>query len=147
MHSALAAERGLDLLTTADHARAARAGHTRRAAATAAPQEDAIAIRLARPADGPALARLAALDDHAEQADRLAGMAGEPWDRGILVAEVDGTVAAALVVQDGTIVADPFRRTALLVDLLRLRAEQLTGRSWLATALPRAAAVLHPRLH
>jgi hypothetical protein len=146
MHPALAAERGLDMLTTATHARAAHAAAHPRDAAVAA-DEDAVAIRLARPADAPALARLAALDDQPEQAERLARLAGEPWAGGVLVAEAGGSVAAALAVADGVVVADPFRRTALLVDLLRLRAEQLTGRHGTFAALPRAAAILHPRLH
>jgi hypothetical protein len=161
MHPALAQERGLALLATAAHARAGREArsHTAEAAADAqarhgdaatAPRlaaEDAVAIRLARPADAPALARLAVLDGQAEVADRLSRLACEPWEGSVLVAEAGGAVAAALAVEDGVAVADPFRRTALLVDLLRLRAEQLTGRHGILARRPRVAAVLRPRLH
>src|SRR5688572_4177491 len=89
MHPALAAERGLDLLNTAANARAAHAAthapeRARPERARPDAEADAVAIRLARPADAPALARLAALDDHAEQAERLARLAGEPWSGGVL---------------------------------------------------------------
>jgi hypothetical protein len=152
MHPALAAARGIELLATADHARAARAARAAaapdRPAPAEAPAEAAVAIRLARPADARALALLAELDGQEERADRLAHLADSPWEGSVLVAEADGAIAAALAIDDAVVVADPFRRTATLVDLLRLRAEQLTGRSVRAHGLPRlAAAVLHPRLH
>jgi hypothetical protein len=151
MHPALAAERGLDLLTTAENGRAARAAKhpEERAVHTAEPLagEDSVAIRLARPADAPALSRLAVLDGQAEAAEHLSRLACEPWEGGLLVAEADGDVAAALAIEGGLVVADPFRRTALVVELLRLRAEQLTGRHGFLARRPRAAAVLRPRLH
>lgn len=71
-----------------------------------------IVIRWAAARDGGALARLAALDCTARPAGPL------------LVAEVDGEIRAALVLGGGAI-ADPFHRTAELVELLRLRARQL----------------------
>jgi hypothetical protein len=43
----------------------------------------------------------------------------------LLVAEVDGEVAAALSLATGEVVADPFRPTSAVVDMLRLRARQL----------------------
>jgi hypothetical protein len=45
----------------------------------------------------------------------------------LLVAEVDGAVRAALSLDTGEVVADPFAPSAALVDLLRTRAGQLTG--------------------
>ena len=72
-----------------------------------------IVIRPATPADLPALWRLAALDD--------APVPNAGSD--VLIAEVDGQPVAAYA--SGRAIADPFRRTASLVELLRLRARQL----------------------
>jgi hypothetical protein len=72
--------------------------------------DQTIVIRLAHAADEPALLRLAALDSHA-------ALRGE-----ILVADVDGELQAALSLADGATIANPFRRTADLVELLRTRA-------------------------
>jgi hypothetical protein len=47
----------------------------------------------------------------------------------LLVAEVDGVVRAVLSLDTGEVVADPFAPSTALVDLLRTRARQLTGRS------------------
>jgi hypothetical protein len=74
-----------------------------------------ISLRLAGPADGPALARLATLDS----ARALRGP--------VLVAETGGDLRAALSLGDGRAVADPFAPTADLVDLLRTRAALLRG--------------------
>lgn len=70
----------------------------------------AIVIRHASDADGRLLADLALLDDRAP----LSGPA--------LIAEVDGVARAALDLHDGSVAADPFARTAELVELLRLHA-------------------------
>jgi hypothetical protein len=67
-----------------------------------------VVIRAARGSDGSALEQLAQLDSQA----RLAG--------DVLVAEQDGQVVAALA--GDRAIADPFRPTADLVALLRLRA-------------------------
>ncbi len=72
-------------------------------------------IRRARTDDAPTLHTLELLDDHALPA-------GEA-----LVADEDGEPVAAVHVATGTAVADPFRRTAAPVALLRLRAAQLRG--------------------
>lgn len=71
-------------------------------------------IRRSTPADQAALERVAALDS----APALHGDA--------LVAEVDGDIRAAVSLTDGRVIANPFVRTAELVDLLELRAAQLT---------------------
>jgi hypothetical protein len=73
-----------------------------------------LTLRFAFPDDQPALWRLAALDS--------ADVPTEP----VLIAEVDGVPWAALSLADGSVVADPFRRTLHLVALLRARAGQLT---------------------
>ena len=72
-----------------------------------------VVIRAARGSDGPALRRLAELDSH----DFLTG--------DVLIAETDDEVVAALSVDTGERVADPFRRTADVVDLLQFRARRL----------------------
>jgi hypothetical protein len=72
----------------------------------------AITIRQAHTEDGSALARLAALDDR------------PPLTRDALLGFVDGELKAAVALPGGEAIADPFARTAELVDLLRLRASQ-----------------------
>jgi hypothetical protein len=69
-----------------------------------------ISIRATTPADGPVLTRLAALDS-----------APAPFGPA-LVAEVDGEPRAALGLRDRRVVADPFARTAELVQLLEVHA-------------------------
>lgn len=76
-----------------------------------------IQIRQARPDDAAALRRLAALDSAA------------PLRGTILLAVVDGELRAALSADDGRAVADPFARTADLVELLRTRAQPLGARA------------------
>ena len=74
-----------------------------------------IIIRLAGQHDAVTLHHLAALDSRLP----LAGPA--------MLAEVDGTVRAALDLSDGSVAADPFVRTAEIVEMLRLRARRLQG--------------------
>lgn len=76
-----------------------------------------IELRLASAADDEALARLAELDS------RLL----PPGPH--LVAVRDGRVDAALSLTTRELVADPFRRTAELADLLRLLARRAPGAS------------------
>jgi len=73
----------------------------------------ALTLRYAVPADAGALDRLAQLDSrHAP--------------RGVvLVAEVGGGLWAAISVDDHDVIADPFRPTGELVELLVERARQL----------------------
>lgn len=72
-----------------------------------------VTIRRAFPDDDSALARLAALDGRA------------PLGGDVLLAEVAGEPWAALSLDGTQIVADPFRPTAELVDLLHARAAQV----------------------
>jgi hypothetical protein len=74
-----------------------------------------IVIRHSVAEDVRTLAGLAALDSRPE----LRGPA--------LLAEVDGVARAALDLHDGSVAADPFARTAELVELLRLRARGLAA--------------------
>ncbi len=63
--------------------------------------------------------------------------------RGVLVAEVDGALEAALALDGGLAVADPFRPTAPNEQLLELRARQLGGE--LPRRGPGHLRVLQPR--
>lgn len=72
-----------------------------------------LTLRFARPDDRGALAELAALDS------------SRPPAGPVLLAEVAGELQAALSLSEHTIIANPFRPTAWLCDLLRARAEQL----------------------
>ena len=78
------------------------------------PSADAdVRIRYARQDDDAALRRLAALDSASVPAAPL------------LVGEVDGELRAALSLVDSAVIADPFRPTVALVELLRVRSAQL----------------------
>lgn len=72
-----------------------------------------VTIRRSRPADEAALVRLAALDSQ------------RPLTGERIVAEDRGAIRAALALDGGRVVADPFASTADEVALLRLRAERL----------------------
>jgi hypothetical protein len=73
-----------------------------------------VVIRAARGSDGPALRRLAELDSHEYVP------AGD-----LLIAESDDELLAAFSLDTGERIADPFRRTADVVDLLAYRARRL----------------------
>jgi hypothetical protein len=77
------------------------------------PSTAAIITRIAEPRDADPLKQLAALDS------------ARPLEGTALVAEVDGEPVAALDIESGRSVADPFRPTQRIVDLLALRATQL----------------------
>jgi hypothetical protein len=70
-------------------------------------------IRTAEAGDQHRLERLAALDS------------ARPLNGDALVAEVDGDAVAALDLESGRAIANPFRRTASVLDMLRMRAAQL----------------------
>lgn len=74
-----------------------------------------LAIRLAGPSDAPAIERLAQLE----------GRRAPSGD--VLLALVAGEPLAALPLDAGRPLADPFRPTERLVRLLALRAEALTA--------------------
>jgi hypothetical protein len=69
--------------------------------------DEMVTIRIAVSADGEALGRLAQLDS-----------AATPAPMPLVVAEVDGELRAALSLDGGPAIADPFRRTAELVAVL-----------------------------
>jgi hypothetical protein len=78
------------------------------------PAERAVTLRFGFPDDALALARLATLDS------------ARPPVGPVLLAEVGGELWAARSLADGAVVADPFRPTAPLVELLNARARQLS---------------------
>ena len=75
-----------------------------------------VTIRCAQEREAGALARLAELDS--------ATLPRTP----LLVAEVAGEVLAAISLSDGAVVANPFRPTDDVVELLRARERQLRAR-------------------
>jgi hypothetical protein len=83
-----------------------------------------IAIRPAASDDAAGVRRLAYLDSH------------RPLRGEVLVALEDGEPVAAIALADGRVVADPFRPSAAIVELLRLRAASLNASR--APLLPRA---------
>jgi hypothetical protein len=91
----------------------------------------ALTIRRATAADAFALRRLAAIDSAA------------PPTGEVLLAEHGDELWAAVSVDTGAAVADPFRPSGDLVELLRFRAERLRGdehaHRGLSRLLPRAA--------
>jgi hypothetical protein len=76
-----------------------------------------LTIRPAGPEDAGALDLLAALDSSRVPAGPL------------LLAEVDGALWAAVAVHGGRAIADPFRPSGLLVELLRARARASSSAS------------------
>jgi hypothetical protein len=108
------ADRGRLLATLRRAARERRAAEATR---TDAPPARPILLRVAGPADAPAVARLAALDSR-------------PVPEGaVLLAELDGTLIAArpLDLHEEPL-ADPFRHTEEARALLELWERQLLGR-------------------
>jgi hypothetical protein len=91
-----------------------------------------LTIRRATDADQLAVRRLAALDS------------AFPPTGEVLLAEMEGELWAALSTDTGAAVADPFRPSHDLVELLRFRAARLRGDSpaqgrMLARVLPKVA--------
>jgi hypothetical protein len=74
-----------------------------------------LTIRRASSSDAVALQDLATLDSSAAPRGH------------VLVAEVGSELWAAIEVESGAAVADPFRPTADLVELLRFRADAIRG--------------------
>jgi hypothetical protein len=94
--------------------------------------DQTLTIRRADSSDTAALYRLAALDS------------ASPPTGEMLLAEVGGELWAAIEINSGTAIADPFRPSGELVDLLRLQLSldgrpERSSRSALSRLLPRAA--------
>ena len=84
-----------------------------------------LVLRPATAVDSAALERLAALDS------------ARPLTGAIVLAESDGVPRAALSLEDGRLIADPFVPTAGDVDLLRTRAASLCTPSRTRSSLSR----------
>jgi hypothetical protein len=76
-----------------------------------------LTIRLATSDDAFAVRRLAVVDS------------SDPPTGSVLIAEVDDELWAALSLDTGAAVADPFRPSREVVDLLRLHAGHLTAQA------------------
>jgi hypothetical protein len=92
-------------------------------------RRDAERYRLARSASAPQPVRTAIqlrLSACREELERLATLSERPLHDGDwIVADVDGVPVAAVSVDDGTTVYDPFRPSSQAVSLLRLRRKQV----------------------
>jgi hypothetical protein len=125
LDSSVAAAQISDRRAAAAAVRAARRAAT---SPVAGASGEHVVLRRARREDELVLDRLAALDGARRPAGEL------------LLAEVDGEVLAAVPVEGGRAIADPFRPTADLVEQLHARTRLLGGRG------PRARRRLRPRL-
>jgi hypothetical protein len=66
-----------------------------------------------------------------EELERLAQLSERPLHEGDwIVADVDGVPVAAVSVEDGTTVYDPFRPTTQAVSLLKLRRKQVLAAAY-----------------
>ena len=99
----------------ADLRRAAQPRSFEKAQTALSPKD--LVLRLAGADDVPALKILAELDEDPEPS-------GE-----VLLALIDGEAVAAMSLDDGQVVANPFVATSDAVSLLRLRAGHLAGRA------------------
>jgi hypothetical protein len=99
-------------------------------------QRDAARYRLAREASTypPQQVRTAIqlrLSACREELERLAALSERPvHDGDWLVAELDGVPVAAVAVDDGETLYDPFRPTSQAVSLLRLRRKQVLATAY-----------------
>jgi hypothetical protein len=98
---------------------------------------ETLTIRMAVPSDAEALSRLAQLDS-----------APPPTHVPMLVAEVGGELRAALPIDGGPAIADPFRPTGELVAILAQRTRELArpplraARRWRLRRAPRPASAV-----
>jgi hypothetical protein len=95
--------------------------------------ESTLVIRVATPVDDAELRRLAALDS------------ARPLVGAVIVAQSDGRIDAALSLEDGRAIADPFRPTAGLVEVLGARAARLHGPRTAAPARRRRIGLIAAR--
>ena len=67
-----------------------------------------------------------ATDDDRDLIGRVASLdSSRPIDGPALIGEIDGIAVAVLSLSDGRVVANPFRRTADLIALMRVRARAM----------------------
>ena len=75
--------------------------------------DSTLTVRRAASGDDAAIKRVSALDS------------ARPPVGPTLIAELDDEIVAAVSLRSGAVVADPFRPTAAIVEMLRLRRRQL----------------------
>ena len=90
-----------------------RSARPRRRTEPARVESPDIELRMCKPSDDPEIDRLAALSE-----------VPVPYGR-LVVALLDGKLVAALPLNGDPVIRDPFVKTAQLVRLLEVRAEQL----------------------
>jgi hypothetical protein len=103
--------RDLSRYQSDDAQRFRRKAHTVDESRSEKRQSEPVTIRHAHPADLGTLERLAALDSRRVPSGEL------------FVAEVGDRLVAAVSIDTGAVIADPFEHTAAVVDLLRVHAE------------------------
>lgn len=134
------------MLSTASYVAAEQLADRRADAAAfhAASQAASSAAAAAMPREHLVLRRSVSQD--AAVLDRLAQLDGAPRPVGaVLVAELDGEIVAAVPFEGGRAIADPFRPTAELVELLRTRT-RLLAKAAPSRRLPRLRPHLRPRI-
>jgi hypothetical protein len=89
-------------------------------------------IRLAGDADEAQLARIAQLDST------------DPLEHPILLGEIDGRPAAAIDLDTGRTIADPFVRTAHLLAHLRMRAGAMDAQAHAPNVADRIRTAMRP---
>jgi hypothetical protein len=136
MHSHPLVHRILVEAYVGDLRRAAARDARRRAASTPPPSADPIdvpfTIRRAWPDDAAALRRLAELD------------AGAVPAAPALLALAGGELHAAVSLRDGAAISDPFRPSVAALELLRIRAGQLTATRPAPRRAPGAVPAIRP---
>ncbi len=91
-------------------------------------RQRALAEAARRPVPGPDVKIRFARDTDALALDRLAVLSERPIPPGtLLIGSVHGEVIAAVAIEGGPAIADPFRRTADAVAQLRSHAKELRG--------------------
>ena len=94
-----------------------------------------VELRLCRIADDPEL-------------DRLAALAERPLPHGrLVIAATGGQIVAALPLAGGPALRDPFAKTAHLMPLLELRAEQLRDPAPRRWFIPRYVSLMRGSIH
>jgi hypothetical protein len=102
-----------------------RSARPRRRTEPARVESPDIELRMCKPADDPEIDRLAALSE-----------VPVPYGR-LVVALLDGKLVAALPLNGDPAIRDPFVKTAEIVHLLEVRAEQLRAPAPRQTLVPR----------
>lgn len=121
----------------------AAAKEAQRGASRGSPVLGELVIRRAQAGDADDLEQLGVLDGDRRAGALLARLAGT---RDVLVAEVGGEIEAAVALRETVAVADPFRPTEALKELLAMRASQISAEVAPASGA-RGGIVLRPHLH